>query len=43
MGTYTVEDWVGWGTDFDIYAGGGSGCEARASAFGRRHLHVTVY
>lgn len=42
MGDYVVEDRVGYGTDFDIYAGGGD-CESRASNFGRHHLRVTVY
>lgn len=43
LGDYVVEDWVGYGTDFDIYAGGGGDCEAHASAFGRHHLRVYIY
>lgn len=42
LGDYRVEDWVGYGTDFDIYGGAGD-CESRASNFGRQHLRVTVY
>lgn len=38
MGEYVVEDWVGWGTDFDIFT---HSCSA-ADQFGRHHLRVTV-
>jgi 3D (Asp-Asp-Asp) domain-containing protein len=38
---YTVRDWIGWGSDFDIY-GGDAGCKQRAVNFGRRHLRVVV-
>jgi hypothetical protein len=37
---YVVRDWVGHGTDFDIYAGRGA-CESRALSYGRHH--TTVY
>jgi len=37
---YTVEDWIGSGSQFDIY--GGAGCEQRALQFGRKRLRVAV-
>lgn len=40
--TYYVEDWIGWGSDFDIYGGNDAGCEQRALNYGRRHLRVVV-
>lgn len=42
LGDYVVEDRIGYGSDFDIYGGSGD-CEARATAFGRHYLRVTVY
>jgi 3D (Asp-Asp-Asp) domain-containing protein len=41
LGTYVVRDWIGHGSEFDIYAGRGD-CETRASNFGRQHRDVTV-
>lgn len=41
LGTYIVNDRVGWGTDVDLFFDGPN-CEARALAFGRRHLRVVV-
>lgn len=38
MGTYTVEDWIGHGSEFDIFT---HSCRA-ADIFGRRHLRVTI-
>lgn len=42
LGDYVVEDWVGYGTDFDIYGGAGN-CESNASTFGRQRHLVTIY
>lgn len=39
---YIVRDWIGSGSDFDIYGGSDAGCEHRALVFGRRHLRVVV-
>ena len=39
---YRVEDWVGHGTDFDIYGGSDPECEQRALDYGRRHLRVVI-
>lgn len=41
MGTYVVEDWIGHGSQFDIYDGR-AGCEARAANFGRQHRQVWI-
>lgn len=38
MGTYTVEDRVGYGTDFDVWT---SSC-AMADRWGRHHLQVRL-
>lgn len=38
LGTYVVEDRVGWGTDFDIWT---PSC-AMAHRWGRHHLRVTI-
>jgi 3D (Asp-Asp-Asp) domain-containing protein len=40
--TYIVEDWIGSGSQFDIFGGDDEGCEQRALAFGRQRLHVEV-
>lgn len=40
--TFVVRDWIGSGSDFDIYGGSDSGCERRALVFGRRRLRVVV-
>ena len=40
--TYTVEDWIGWGSRYDIFGGDDPGCEQRALNFGRQHLRVVV-
>lgn len=39
---YVVEDWIGSGSQFDIFGGDNAGCESRALAFGRQHLRVEV-
>lgn len=39
---FVVEDWIGSGSDFDLYFGAGPDCERRALAFGRRHERVVV-
>lgn len=37
---YTVADWIGHGSDIDIYGGDDAGCEQRALTWGRQHLRV---
>ena len=37
---YVVRDWIGSGSQFDIFGGDDAGCEQRALTFGRRHLRV---
>jgi hypothetical protein len=39
---YLVEDWIGSGSQFDIFGGDDDGCEHRALTFGRQHLLVQV-
>lgn len=41
-GDVTVTDRIGWGSQVDIFFGSDAGCEARALAWGRRHLLVTT-
>ena len=40
VNVYTVTDWIGHGSDVDIYGGDDAGCEQRALTFGRHHLPV---
>jgi 3D (Asp-Asp-Asp) domain-containing protein len=42
LGDYVVRDWIGSGSEYDIYAGRGAACEQRALAFGRQHRAVEV-
>lgn len=37
---YVVRDWIGSGSQFDVFGGDDAGCEQRALTFGRRHLRV---
>ena len=39
---YTVEDWIGSGSSWDLFFGSDAGCEQRALNFGRQHLRVVV-
>jgi hypothetical protein len=39
---YVVRDWIGWGSDFDLYGGSDAGCEQRALNYGRQHLRVVI-
>lgn len=41
MGTYVVDDWIGHGSDIDIYAGR-YGCETQAADYGRRYRQVWI-
>lgn len=38
LGTYTVEDWIGHGSEFDIFT---HSC-AEANRFGRQHRRVSI-
>ena len=42
LGTFTVADWIGSGSRFDIFGGDDADCEQRALTFGRHHLDVAV-
>lgn len=41
MGTYTVDDWIGHGSDWDIYSGR-DGCETRAADYGRQMRKIWI-
>lgn len=41
LGTYVVEDRIGYGSDVDVYLGA-EGCEVDAAAFGRQTRTVTI-
>lgn len=38
--TFTVRDWIGHGSQVDIYMGAGAACEVAANRWGRQRLLV---
>lgn len=40
VGTVTVTDRIGWGSDLDLYLGAGAACQDAADRWGRRRLFV---